>query len=193
MKNFLRWIRTHSFFKIVIVFLVSLSLIIYTGWYFFPLKEGIGSYTQSVDKAFITQLFKDNWYWLVAGEGDFSTAYVNNILDNKTPSHDIKERGNLNIFVYHKDKVPVGFTAFYKKSFYKGFILFLAVDEKYRGKGYARKLLTYAIDQLKSMGSSVVELVTRTDNTKAISLYKSMGFEETWRNNNYVRFQKKVD
>ena len=153
--------------------------------------SGISEYDAKIDRKFILDLFQKNMYWLVAENvTDFSAEYV---LDTKSRSKRPEDYGNLSIYVHRtSDCKPTGFVAFYKKSFFKGYVLFLVVDEVYRGKGYAKKLLTFSLDKLKEMGCSYAELVTRTSNEKAQKLYKSVGMHEVWRDEGFVKFEKQI-
>lgn len=56
------------------------------------------------------------------------------------------------------------------------YISIVAVDRKYRGKGYAKKLVLEFIDECKNKNIKAVHLYTDTRNTVAIRLYKQMGF-----------------
>jgi ribosomal-protein-alanine N-acetyltransferase len=53
-----------------------------------------------------------------------------------------------------------------------GYILFLAVDEKYRGQGFGQRLVASVADQ-----HTTVTCHARTTNTEALSFYESLGFE----------------
>lgn len=53
-----------------------------------------------------------------------------------------------------------------------------AVIKEYRGKGYARKMLSFTIDNAKKHGFSTFELEVLKNNERAIKLYKSFGFKE---------------
>ena len=57
-----------------------------------------------------------------------------------------------------------------------GYIEEFQVREKYRGQGVGRRLLTYALSQLKEAGVEAVYLRTREGNTQAQNLYESLGF-----------------
>lgn len=166
-----------------------LSILLGTTYYVFSTQtEGIYSYNPTKDRAFILDLFKNNWYWLVSEQSvDFSAEYM---LDNQASSHPPKYTNDLTIKVYRVNNKPVGFVAYYKVSFYKATLLFIVVDEKQQTHGYGKKLLDYALNDLKQQGFFVVELITRTNNLKAQSLYKKFGFKEVWRNDGFVRFEK---
>jgi GNAT superfamily N-acetyltransferase len=194
MTDILRSIRKSTIFKWLVILALSLSLVFYAGFYFMPYRSAIHHYDDNVDRRFLFDVFKSNWYWLVAGNSSFNEEYVKNIVDHKAPTRSVKDRGRLNILTYRVSGRTVAFTAFYKKSFYKGFILFLAVDQNYRGRGYGKKLLQSAIDQLKKDGTCVIELVTRKENTSAIALYERMGFVQTKKTDKdtYVWFKKEM-
>ena len=59
----------------------------------------------------------------------------------------------------------------------KASIFSVAVLEKWRGKGYSKKLMNSAIDVAKQKGCRIMELNTEKTNDVANNLYKSLGFE----------------
>lgn len=153
--------------------------------------HNIYTYDADIDKPFILQLFKDNWYWLVSEHSlDFSPEYM---LDNKASSKKPQHKGNLTIKTYRKDNKPLGFVAYYTKELLEGFILFVAVDEKERGHGYARELLQYAIDDLARRGCITISLITRTVNERGRKLYEGMGFKQIWTDGAFIKYQKKIE
>jgi len=120
------------------------------------LAAGIGIYThisrqqsqltimdfdQARDTQFILDIFKSNWYWLVSEYSkNFSPEYM---LSHRASSKNPEHIGNLTIKVGYQGQEPVGFVAYYKKSFYEGFLLFLATKGEFRSKGYGYQLLKY--------------------------------------------------
>jgi ribosomal protein S18 acetylase RimI-like enzyme len=153
-------------------------------------RETIVSYNRARDRDALDTLFKADWYWLVPDElTDFTTEHV---FDSEASSIRPADKGNLTIKVYKAQGTIGGFIAYYKASSYKGRILFLVVGEKYRGKGFAKKLLTYAMDDLIHRGCTIIEMFTRTDNERALALYTKFGFSEVWRNAKYMLLRKKI-
>ena len=130
------------------------------------------------EKLFITNLFKEEWEWLVGDQDHFSTAYVDRIFNSRILASRITENWweNLTTYVYYANDMPVGFVSYYKRSSKTGFILFLAVDQSQRNKGYAQKMLQYATDKLKERGCCKIKIMARKSNDKAIALYKKLGF-----------------
>ena len=53
----------------------------------------------------------------------------------------------------------------------------MAVDERYRGHGVGRKVLTYTVEQARKLGASVLYLETNRKLANAIHLYESLGFQ----------------
>ncbi len=57
----------------------------------------------------------------------------------------------------------------------------MGVAEGYRGQGIGRRLLQAVIDHGWNMGLKRIELEVFTNNTRAVALYESMGFEHEGR------------
>jgi len=126
------------------------------------------------DTQFILNCFEQDRYWLT-NNPEFSAQYM---IDHMTPKPDPAYFGKQNIvLLYFKDQ-PVGFGAYYMKSFYEGFIHFLYINKAERGKGYSAVLMRYMMNQLSKMGSKFIKLCTRVNNVPARSLYRKLGFKE---------------
>lgn len=152
--------------------------------------HGIRLYNPVTDKQAIHKMFADEWYWLVSDytiERDTSEHYVNFMLDNKS-SAQYEKRNDLTLKVLEKDGKAVGFSATYYKSKLVGHILFIVVDKDARGKGYAKALVNDALQNLFAQGCVKVSLDTRTGNTRARSLYSSLGFQLLETDDDYVHF-----
>lgn len=149
----------------------------------------VQNYSNDRDREFIFDAFKKDEYWLVAYKG-FDIAFM---LDTFSPrQNDPQYYGKLNIKVLLNHNKPVGFTTYYKKKFYEAQIQFLYVDNKYRGKGYAKILIDYVLADLKKQGVLIAKLVTYINNTSAIKVYNKLGFKEVSRDEKYVSFEKKT-
>jgi [ribosomal protein S18]-alanine N-acetyltransferase len=57
-------------------------------------------------------------------------------------------------------------------------VLNVCVRDEYRGRGFARKVLSYLIDRARSAGMYEAFLEVRPSNTAAARLYHSLGFEQ---------------
>lgn len=187
--------QINSFFKKALLLLLATISICAGIWIFQKDKafSNISDYKPERDRAFILDIFKKDFFWLVADEGSetFSAEYM---LDNRTSSRKPSFRkGNLIIKIHTEEGKPAAFIAYYLKKLYEGYILFVAVDGKYRKKGYARNLIKYALEDLKRRGSCVVRMITRNINKPARSLYESLGFKQYWTNGKYVRYEKYLE
>jgi [ribosomal protein S18]-alanine N-acetyltransferase len=60
-----------------------------------------------------------------------------------------------------------------------GEIIDLAVMKQHRGQGLGRDLLERVSESLRDKGAAEILLYVRTDNTAAIHLYETAGFEKT--------------
>jgi ribosomal protein S18 acetylase RimI-like enzyme len=156
------------------------------GYYQYCCRTAIYDFVESRDKQFILDIFEKNWYWLVSEYSlDFSPEYM---MHNRASSRDPQHVGNLTIKVLYAGTEPVGFTAYFKPKFYEGRVLFLAVREEFRSKGYGSQLLNYAIEALKKQGVNKIDLVTRSTNYAAQSVYKKAGFVQTSDDGSFVWF-----
>lgn len=152
-------------------------------------KQPIYEYEAARDKEDIQKLFDNNWYWLISSD-DYS---VNFMLDRRAPNqYNPRYFGKLQIQVMRVNNEFVGFVAYYMKNFYLGQLLFIAVKQDQRGKGYAKVLMNYALEQLKEMGATKVKLVTRPTNLSAIAVYNKTGFTEINRDDEFVYFEKRL-
>jgi mycothiol synthase len=60
----------------------------------------------------------------------------------------------------------------------KGFIQWLGVLPKFRGKGIARKLMEKALESLKQRGMTLVETWAQTDREGCVHIFESFGFKK---------------
>lgn len=60
---------------------------------------------------------------------------------------------------------------------YRWLVSNVAVRKQYRGRGIARALMTATLDEARRCAGRVMVLQVRSDNTPAIQLYRSLGFE----------------
>jgi len=61
---------------------------------------------------------------------------------------------------------------------HRGWINYLAVVPDHQRRGYGRKLVLKAVDELRKMGCLKVNLQVRRSNTSVIEFYKHLGFKE---------------
>jgi len=61
---------------------------------------------------------------------------------------------------------------------HRGWLYYLAVLPEYQKKGYGKKLVKKAVNELRKLGCLKVNLQVRTDNTSIVNFYKHLGFKE---------------
>ncbi len=89
------------------------------------------------------------------------------------------------MFCYKKNNKIIGFIS-YSIIYERAELNYIVVDEKYRGKGIAQKLLDFALDDLKNNMVENFSLEVNVNNKDAIKLYLKNGFEiKTVRSNYY--------
>ena len=173
--------------KKIIISLCLISLAVTGGVFYYRtaiMAQGpIYEFDERRDTQSILDLFKKDYYWLV--EGEYNPAAM---LKYRAPGGSPNKKGQMHIKVLRTDNEFVGFVAYYKKIGSEWKFNFIAVRDEFRGKGYAQKLMQYALDDMKRLGAKHITLVTRTSNTSAQKLYTRMGFAEAYRDEGYVYF-----
>ncbi len=89
------------------------------------------------------------------------------------------------MFCYKKNNKIIAFIS-YSIIYERAELNYIVVDEKYRRKGIAQKLLDFALDDLKNNMVENFSLEVNVNNKDAIKLYLKNGFEiKTVRSNYY--------
>lgn len=140
------------------------------------------------DDSHIKEIFSQNFYALTANP-DFDIDLM--LLKNAPNKYERKYFGKMTTAVLLDNERPIGFVSYYMRSLHQGLILFLAIDKEYRGKGFSKKLLHYAMYQLKQKGAKIVKISTRSDNKVAQNLYSKI-FTKEYEDNGFVHYSKKV-
>lgn len=176
-----------------IVVIISIAFIVSSYYWFFVQQAPIYEYSPVQDRGQLCDIFKQNFYWLTneTDEGKALLSFERN-LDTKSSSTQLLDRGNLKIKVYRADGCVTGFVAYHKVSGSLAKILYIAVHDDYRRRGYAEQLLQYALDDLRNQGFTRVELVTRVVNKRAQGLYKKFGFKSTWDDGELIGFVRNL-
>ena len=136
------------------------------------------------DTAGIMQNFKEDFYWLSAVP-DFDVPYM---LQTHSPNKNPEYYGKLRIKVIRDMGQTAAFTTYYKLTPETGWIQFVSVNRRFRGKGYGKKLVDYAVKDLFKMGCKEVKLVTRTNNLWSQRIYDRYGFIQYKRDNGFVDY-----
>lgn len=103
------------------------------------------------------------------------------------------------IWVAEEDGKIVGFVASDGNWFSKregkvvGAIHELVILPEYRNKGIGKALVEKVIEYFKSRGLDTAELWVGDKNTQALEFYKSLGFEERYRFNYWIRMTKPLN
>lgn len=80
----------------------------------------------------------------------------------------------------------IGFVAF-SKALDEAEILMVWMDPNQRKRGYAKNLLKYSFDNLKTNGVNKIYLEVAIDNIAALNLYLKLGFIEVGKRKNYYK------
>ncbi len=126
---------------------------------------------QAVDELFHKD---DNWYWMISTQNT-DTYSLDFVLKYKTSSLHIKKHDMI-MHVATIDGKIAGFCSYYPKiagSNKVWQLLFLIVNQDFRRQGIAKKLLTYAIEDMSKRGAIRIDIATRNNNFRAQNLYKN--------------------
>ncbi|MFT6765479.1 MAG: ribosomal protein S18 acetylase RimI-like enzyme [Alteromonas naphthalenivorans] len=140
--------------------------------------------------AFVEKVFKENFSLLTVNpDHNFDV-----MLQKRSPNrHESKYFGKMDTVILYDNNDPVGFISYYMKKTYKGHILYLAIDQKFRRKGYARKLVSFAMDSLKKQGAKVIKICTYDFNIAAQKLYtQQFGFIKEDQDGKFIFYRKDV-
>src|SRR5687767_7028066 len=112
--------------KYTIIILSILIVLIGSSLYYFSFFKNktcglVEDYVAPRDRQDVINLFKENWYWLIASN-DFSTEFM---LDRRAPDKNPRYLGSMHFKVLRIDTELAGFTASYMKKKDLGRILFL--------------------------------------------------------------------
>lgn len=91
--------------------------------------------------------------------------------------YEMNENPFSQMFVWEEDSEIVGYMGIWI-IFEQAQLTNLAVNKKYQGKGYGRKLLEMGISLCQEAGCEIMTLEVRQSNVVAKSLYQSCGFEK---------------
>lgn len=164
------------------------------GYYWFTTRsahESIHVYDPALDRAALVKIFTSNMFWLTNDEDErHAIESFERGLDNRAMTRALSGERNLSTYVYRDAEATKGFVSFYRISWSKARILYIAVDDAYRRRGYAETLMQFALDELKRQGFSSVELTTRVINQRAQGLYKKFGFRQSWDDGTLVAFER---
>ncbi|MBQ7891476.1 MAG: ribosomal protein S18-alanine N-acetyltransferase [Erysipelotrichaceae bacterium] len=91
--------------------------------------------------------------------------------------YEMNENPFSQMFVWEEDSEIVGYMGIWI-IFEQAQLTNLAVNKKYQGKGYGRKLLEMGISLCQEASCEIMTLEVRQSNVVAKSLYQSCGFEK---------------
>ena len=91
--------------------------------------------------------------------------------------YELKENPFSQMFIWEEDSQIVGYMGLWI-IFEQAQLTNIAIDKKYQGKGFGRKLLEEGIKICQDAGCEIMTLEVRPSNVAAKALYTSLGFEK---------------
>lgn len=164
--------------NITMIFLLCVTMCANFKIYASDCNKSISNFDLIRDKEGLQNIFKNNWKALT-GEDLFCPEYVQGLMHNRKLDKTMPSIGLLDIKVVIENDKLAGFTAYYMETLEKGIVLFLAVENDFRGKGYGKILMQHAMRDLLSKGSRSIGLWVSETNFPAKKIYEGLGFCET--------------
>jgi len=154
---------------LLILFISPISLSLYC-----QNNTTLCDFDHNYDTQPILELFEQNWNRLIEGNDKSLPPFM---LKHMTHDTNPDNFGSLHIKVLRENSNLAGFVAYYIEKPQEGQILLLAVGDNFRGKGYGKILMKYAMQDLLSKGVDCISLWTDPDNIPAHHIYKDLGFK----------------
>lgn len=183
-------IRFKNRLRIVVAAVVLSMTLGISLWYYRYVTPHIYEFSYDRDMPAISRLFEQDWYWLIPGDRDSYSP--EEAFRYRAPHQNLLYAGRLAVKVMRKQNELIGFVAYYLKNPTVAFLNFVIVDPVFRGKGYADRLVKYAVDDMIRRGVKKIMLQTRPSNIKARKLYKRLGFQEIRQDETFVYIEREV-
>lgn len=129
--------------------------------------------SDSGDEPAILQIIRDNRDVLIR-RPDFNEVAM--ITKKSLTPDDDEKNGSLNFKVLKNKDTVLGFTAYDKSVQNKAQMALVAIDEKYRGKGNAKRLLASTVAAIRAEAKDSVDIwaYVRKDNTTARHIWEKV-------------------
>lgn len=162
-------------------------------WYFVGRNNAVQDYLPARDRSALEAIFEQNYYWMINIPYKEALEDFGHDLDGVEHKNGGDKTSTYHWLVYRENGVVKGFATYFFKPGDIGKILFLAVDEKFRGAGCAKRLMQRTIERLEQGGAKVIEIVVRTENYRAQNLYRKLGFVTAGVEEEFVHMERRRD
>ena len=136
----------------------------------------------SVSDTQVLELFSEHDDYMIDFLGDDKDCYT-----RYSAAENIEK-----VWVAFEDNTPIGCVAYRTKTDDTGEVKRLFIRSGYRGKGISKALLSEVKSYAKTQGSNKLFLDTRITLEPAVSLYRSFGFEITFRQGLYIQMEMNI-
>lgn len=136
----------------------------------------------SVSDTQVLELFSEHDDYMIDFLGDDKDCYT-----RYSAAENIEK-----VWVVFEDNAPIGCVAYRTKTDDTGEVKRLFIRGNHRGKGISKTLLSEVKSYAKTQGCAKLFLDTRITLEPAVSLYRSIGFEITFRQGLYIQMEMKI-
>jgi ribosomal protein S18 acetylase RimI-like enzyme len=181
--------------KTAVISLLILMGCVGAGYYFWHhfyehTSFKIRDFDYQTDGQAIDALFHkgDNFYWMIGGRPEHRSEYSVDFMLRYRSSSQYEKKYNLILKTILVDGRIAGLLAYHPESSRVWRLLFLIVDQDFRGRGFAKKMLKYAVDDMLARGAIQLVVYTRNNNFKAQKMYTDFGFKQVGTSNEGVHY-----
>ena len=136
----------------------------------------------NVSDTLVLKLFSEHDDFMIDFLGDDKNCYT-----RYSTAENIEK-----VWVAYDENVPIGCIAYRRRSDDTGEVKRLFIESKYRGKGISKALLSEVKSHAKAQDCTKLFLDTRITLEPAVSLYRSFGFEITFRQGLYIQMEMNI-
>lgn len=136
----------------------------------------------SVSDTRVLELFSEHDDYMIDFLGDDKDCYT-----RYSAAENIEK-----VWVVLEDNAPIGCVAYRIKNDDTGEVKRLFIRSGYRGKGISKALLSEVKGYAEARGCTKLFLDTRITLEPAVSLYRSFGFEITFRQGLYIQMEMNI-
>lgn len=136
----------------------------------------------SISDTQVLELFSEHDDYMIDFLGDDKVCYT-----RYSAAENIEK-----VWVAFEDNTPIGCVAYRTKTDDTGEVKRLFIRSGYRGKGMSKALLSEVKGYAKTQGCTKLFLDTRITLEPAVSLYRSFGFEITFRQGLYIQMEMDI-
>jgi ribosomal protein S18 acetylase RimI-like enzyme len=120
------------------------------------------------------------------------TPIMHRMLVHRQPGDPLHKDKLLAIKVLREGNELIGFVTYFVANHTLGIIELLAINQRFRGNGYGKKLIAFVQQEFKAHGIANLNLYCQENNVGALNMYHHLGFKNVARYPHLVLLGKSI-